>query len=393
MGAPNSKGKAEPQYEDAGWRAIEEDALAGAAEHRPETHFHDPGGDSRDDLGVVQLYLRDAGRTRRLTGREERRCCRFLRYARWRNSGSKGPEQGFGGRCARGDCLLIEGNLGLVVSIARRYQGMGLPLADLIQEGNLGLITAAARFDPARTPRFPRYAAGWIRETICRALSQKSRTIRIPLDQLALRRRAASVETDLEQRYRNEECRTGRHRPHTTEDDAREIGVDPEALRATIRLVPDVESLDAPRTEGGPPLRNLLADAGSPDPCDAATRTEERTRIREAVSQLPARLRHVVERRYGFGSSGEASLTEIGRELQVSAERVRQLQGKAMVMLSRELRHARSPGPAAPPSLVDPRSGLLHRGRSLRPAPGEPHCLRTRPPHGPRDPGSEGAPP
>ncbi len=340
MGAPNSKGKAEPQYEDAGWRAIEEDALAGAAEHRPETHFHDPGGDSRDDLGVVQLYLRDAGRRRALTGREERQCCRFLRHARWRKSGSKGGEPAIGDPCARSCCLLIEGNLALVVSIARRYRGMGLPLADLIQEGNLGLITAAGGFDPARTERFPRYAAGWIRETICRALSQKSRTIRIPLDQLALRRRAASVEADIEQRYRNDECRTGWHRPHTTEDDAHEIGVDPQTLRATIRRVPDVKSLDAPRTAGGPPLRDLLADAGSPDPCDAAARSEERTRIREAVSHLPPRLRHVVERRYGFGSSGEVSLTEIGRELQISAERVRQLQRKAMVMLSRELRYA-----------------------------------------------------
>ena len=351
MGTANSKGNAEPRFEDAGWRAKDEDALAGAAEHRAETHRHDPGCDGREDLEVVQLYLREAGRKRPLTEREERRCCRFLRYAAWRNSGSKRPERAFGDRCARGACLLIEGNLRLVVSIARRYQGMGLPLADLIQEGNLGLITATARFDPARTPRFPRYAAGWIRETICRALSQKSRTIRIPLDQLALRRRAAGVEADLEQRYRNEECRTGRHRAHTTEDDAHEIGVDPETLRTTIRLVPDVESLDAPRTADGPPLRNLLADAGSPDPCETAARAEERNRIREAVSNLPARLRHVVERRYGFDDSGEASLTEIGRELQVSAERVRQLQSKAMVMLARHLRHARSAGPGRAPVL------------------------------------------
>ena len=340
MGAPNTNGKAEPRYRDSGRRAIPDDALAGAPGRQAASHLRDPAGESREDLGVVRLYLRDAARRRRLTGREERRCCRFLRHARRQNAGSKERERAFGDRCARGSCLLIEGNLGLAVSIARRYRGMGLPLADLIQEGNLGLITAAARFDPARTRRFPRYAAGWIRETICRALSQKSRTIRIPLDQLALRRRAASVEADLEQRYRNDECRTGWHRPHTTEDDAHEIGVDPEALRATIRLVPDVESLDAPRTVSGPPLQNLLADAGSPDPCDAAARAEERNRIREAVAHLPPRLRHVVGRRYGFGGSGEASLTEIGRELQVSAERVRQLQAKAMVMLSRELRHA-----------------------------------------------------
>ncbi|MYA43092.1 MAG: sigma-70 family RNA polymerase sigma factor [Gemmatimonadetes bacterium] len=343
MGAPNPKGRAKPRYRPSGRQAMQDAAVIEAVEHQPASYARDPAGDSQEDLGAVQLYLRDAGRRRRLNGREERRCCRFLRYERWRKSRSRVRERAIGAPCARPSCLLIEGNLGLVVSIARRYQGMGLPLADLIQEGNLGLITAAARFDPARTERFPRYAAGWIRETICRALSQKSRTIRIPLDQLALRRRAASVEADLEQRYRNEECRTGRHRPHTTEDDAREIGVDPEALQATIRLVPDVESLDAPRTVDGPPLGNLLADAGSPDPSDTAARAEERDRLRDAVSHLPARLRHVVERRYGLGGAGEASLTEIGRELQVSAERVRQLQGKAMVMLSRELRHVRFP--------------------------------------------------
>jgi len=164
---------------------MQDGAVAGAVEHDPASHVGNPEGESRDDLEVVRLYLRDAGRRHRLTGREERRCCRFLRYERWRRSGSKGRARGFGAPCARPSCLLIEGNLELVVSIARRYQGIGLPLADLIQEGNLGLITAAARFDPARTERFPRYAAGWIRGTICRALAQKSRTIRIPLDQLA----------------------------------------------------------------------------------------------------------------------------------------------------------------------------------------------------------------
>lgn len=343
MGAPNPKGRARPRYRASGRRAMQDAAINGAVEHQPVSHTRDPAKDSQEDLGAVRLYLRDVGRRHRLTGHEERRCCRFLRYERWRKSGSKGRERAIGAPCARPSCLLIEGNLGLVVSIARHYQGMGLAFADLIQEGNLGLITAAARFDPARTERFPRYAAGWIRETICRALSQKSRTIRIPLDQLALRRRAASVEAELEQRYRNEECRTGRHRRHTMEDDAHEIGVDPEALRATIRLVPDVESLDAPRTVNGPPLRNLLADEGSPDPSEAAARTEERKRIKEAVSHLPARLRHVVERRYGLGGADKASLTEVGRELQVSAERVRQLQGKAMVLLARELRHIRLP--------------------------------------------------
>lgn len=334
MGAPKFTEKRKALSESAGWDAMERGAYSGEAGKGVAGGGHHAAGESGEDLTAVRLYLRDANRGPRLTEREERRCCHFRR----KTPGSPTVGAGFGEACEGGCCLLIEGNLRLVVSIARRYQGLGLPLADLIQEGNLGLMTAARRFDPARAPRFPRYAAGWIRETICRALSQKTRTIRIPLGQLALRRRAASVEADLEQRYRNEECRTGRHRPHTAEDDAHEIGVDPEALRATIRLVPDVESLDAPGAGNGRPLRDLLPDLGSPDPCATAARSEEQRRVKEAVAHLPPRLRHVVERRYGLGGAGETGLAEIGRELHVSAERVRQLQGRAMVMLSRALR-------------------------------------------------------
>lgn len=348
MGAPGSEGKPKALSEDGGWDVTADDAFAGEVDISPKAGIREPTRESGGDLSAVRLYLRDAGRKHRLTAREERRCCRFIRKGFERADGRTGEE--FGNTCEGGCCLLIEGNLRLVVSIARRYQGMGLPLADLIQEGNLGLMAAARRFDPARTRRFSRYAAGWIREAICRALSQKTRTIRIPLDQLALRRRAASVEANVEQRYRNEECRTGWHRPHTTDDDAHEIGVDPEVLRATIRLVPDVESLDAPATPGGRPMRNRIADPASPDPCDAAARSEERQQVREAVSHLPPRLRHIMSRRFGLAGAGEASLVDIGRELHISAERVRQLQRSAMAMVSRELRsRQRRPRPGGAP--------------------------------------------
>ena len=341
MGAPGSEGKPKALCEDGRWDVTADDAFAGEVGRSPRAGIREPTRESQGDLAAVRLYLRDTGRKHRLTAREERRCCRFIRKASSEHAQAEEPEKKLGNTCEGGCCLLIEGNLRLVVSIARRYQGMGLPLADLIQEGNLGLMAAARRFDPARTRRFARYAAGWIREAICRALSQKTRTIRIPLDQLALRRRAASVEASVEQRYRNEECRTGWHRPHTTDDDAHEIGVDPEVLRATIQLVPDVESLDAPATPGGLPMGNRLEDPTSPDPCDAAIRSEERQQVREAVSHLPPRLRHIVSRRYGLGGSGEASLVDIGHELHISAERVRQLQRSAVAMVSRELRSRR----------------------------------------------------
>lgn len=358
MGAPDTERKPQALAEHRAWDALADGLPAREADGPVEAGIHEPAWEAGEDLAAVRLHLRDASRKHRRTAREERHCCRFVRQTAGAAGRSGAPERASRDACEGGCCLLIEGNLRLVVSIARRYQGLGLPLADLIQEGNLGLITAAGRFDPARTRRFSRYAAGWIRETICRALSQKSRTIRIPLEQLALRRRAAIVEANLEQQYRNEECRTGRRRPHTTEDDAHEIGVDPEALRATIRLVPDVESLDAPRVPGGLPLRDLIADAGSPDPGDAAARSEERRRVRAAVSHLPPRLRHVMERRYGFAGADEASLVDIGHELHISAERVRQLQGRAMAMLARELR---------PRRLRPVRTGATRADRGINP--------------------------
>ncbi len=338
MRTPTLPEKPTAPHDGAGRNATADETFAG---HPAALEGASVGGAApAEELDTVQVYLRDAARRPRLSEHDERRCCRFQRKACRRSSAAGAHRRAFKRPCVHGHCILIEGNLRLVVSIARKYQGLGLSLADLIQEGNLGLMVATRRFDPARTHRFPRYAAGRIRASICRALSQKSRTIRIPLDQLALRRRAASVEADLEQRYRNDECRTGKHHSHTTEDDAEEIGVDPEALRTTIRLVPDVESLDVPHRADGLPLGNRIADSGSLDPCDAAIRTEERRRVQDAVSHLPARLRHIMSRRYGLAGSEEASLADIGHELHISAERVRQLQGRAMAMLYRELRSA-----------------------------------------------------
>lgn len=235
----------------------------------------------------------------------------------------------------------IEAHLELVAVIARHYEGLGLESDDLVQEGNLGLIAAARTFDRGHGAPFSAHAARWIREAICRALSQKSRTIRIPLRLLARRREAARVEAELEQEYRNDECATGRHHVHTIEDDARAIGVDPEALRSMIRLVPDVESLDALTADGRRPLWETLRDPESANPRDAATRSEELRRLREGIDHLPLRLQHVLKRRYGLAGDREIGLAAVGEELQVSAERVRQLQRQALGALRRDLDRSR----------------------------------------------------
>ena len=188
------------------------------------------------DLDSLSIYFREIGpKDRAISGPP---CCAGAAAGRAANRAFRclGPDAPGAGRC-----VLVVGHLRLVAALARRYRHLNLPLEDLIQEGNLGLVAAARGFDPKRHGRFSNHAARYIRQAICRALSE-ARTIRIPQRPLALRRRAASVEAELEQRYGNDECRGGRRRRHRIEDDAAEIGVDPDELRETVRLVPEVES-------------------------------------------------------------------------------------------------------------------------------------------------------
>lgn len=238
---------------------------------------------------------------------------------------------------------MVEGNLALVVRIATRYQRFGLPLEDLIQEGNLGLLAAIRQFDPERGVPFPAYATGWIRQAICRAISIKSRTIRIPLDVLALRRRATGVLDDLEQEAHNQSCRSGRYEAPSVEDCARALGVSTGRLQTTIKRVPEVESLDAPSGPEGEPLLSSVADLEQPNPLECAWTAERRALLLAAISELPHRLRHVIQRHYGLLGGGPARFTAIGRELHLSRERVRQLHNQGLALL----RH--DPGWADPP--------------------------------------------
>ena len=242
---------------------------------------------------------------------------------------------------------MVEGNLALVVRIARPYERFGLPLEDLIQEGNLGLLAATRQFDPERGVPFPAYATGWIRQAICRAISIKSRTIRIPLDVLGLRRRATSMLADLEQEAHNQCCRSGHYEAPTVEDCARALGVSTDRLQTTIRRVPEVESLDAPAGPEGEPLLSSVADPEQPNPLECAWTAEQRLLLRTAISELPHRLRHVIQRHYGLLGGGSASFTAIGRELNLSRERVRQLHNQGLASLLHDPRMGRT-GPPIP---------------------------------------------
>lgn len=238
-------------------------------------------------------------------------------------------------------CGLVIAHLRLVVTLARRYEHYNLPFADLIQEGNVGLLRAVRSYEPRRHGRFARHAANCIRKAICGALTN-ARPIHIPRAAVALRRRAAGVSGELDQRYGNGVCDGEAAHEHRLEDDAAELGLAPEELRRNRRLVPEVESLDAGQGPGREPPSDHLADAGSPDPGEAALREERRRLLREAVATLPPTWRAVMEKRHDLDGGGGATFAEIGRSLGLTAARVHQIHAKALKALRSDerLRHA-----------------------------------------------------
>ena len=290
-------------------------------------------GDASRDLDLLRLYLSEARRHRRLTEGEERECCRRMREARSVITHTDPPDPEAQATLLSCRQQLVRGHLYLAVAIARRHDHMNLPLEDLIQEANVGLLQAADDFDPARGTRFAAYAAPWVLQRVCRALSQKGRMIRIPLEVLDLRRNAAKVASEVEQRCRNETCCDGRKCTHRIEDDARELGVPEEILRNTVRLVPEVVSYDTPTDADADPLLPLLADDMAADPSEVAAASEQARRLRGAISDLPPRLRGILARKFGLDGKGSASLAEVGREMHLSAERVRKLQNRAFQLV------------------------------------------------------------
>lgn len=299
-----------------------------------------PTGGGPPGLDSMSLYLSEIAARPRLTAAEERECCRALREALATGAGRNPPPPEARETIETCRRRLLEGHLHQVVAIARGYRGLSRYLSitvdDLVQEGNFGLMTAARRFNPKRGTRFAAYAALWIQYAICRAISEQARLIRIPLEVLALRRRAARVASDLEQECRNETCRDGKPHEHRLVDDARALGVRPQVLEATLLSVPQVVSLDEPETlEDGEPRSASVADARAPNPREAAAEAERHERARERLTELPERSAYILRRRYGVGGSPEAGLAELGRELGRSAERIRQLQEQALEILRR----------------------------------------------------------
>ncbi len=264
-----------------------------------------------NSIDATALYLKEIGFSPLLTAQEERDLSRLV---------------ALGDAQARG--RMIESNLRLVVKIARRYLNRGLPLLDLIEEGNLGLIRAVEKFDGERGFRFSTYATWWIRQNIERALMSQTRTIRLPIHvvkQMNLYLRAAR---ELAQKLD--------HEP-TADEIASLIDKPVEDVRSLLGLNERVDSLDSAPTEQSPGLAQTLPDEGALDPAEAVVSDDLTDKLEGLLESLSEKHQAVLVRRFGLRGYEHATLEQVGAEVGLTRERVRQIQVEALARLRRSL--------------------------------------------------------
>ena len=274
----------------------------------------------RETPSPLSRYFRQIGHGRLLTHEEETDLGRRTRE---------------GDETARRQ--LIERNLRLVIPIAKKYRGKGLPFGDLIQEGNIGLMRAADKFDPERGFRFSTYATWWIRQAVQRAVANKGRTIRVPVHMGEKVRKMARAYNELSVQLEREP---------TDEEVAERLGWDVDRVRDVKSAIPDATSLNQPLNsdEGSSELGDLLEDERESRVASEVVQKLEKRRLMESVERLPERQRRVLVRRYGLDGEEPATLADLSEELGVSRERIRQLQRET----ERALRNEEEPGRELP---------------------------------------------
>jgi RNA polymerase primary sigma factor len=274
---------------------------------RKDVPASDPEGGHED---AVRTYLKSIGRVRLLTKEDE---VRLAKRVEANDMSAKNA--------------LIEANLRLVVSIAKRYTGRGLTLLDLIQEGNLGLIRAVEKFDWRRGFKFSTYATWWIRQAITRALADQSRTIRIPVHMVERMNKVTRVRRALIQS-------TGRE-PSPADIAAQLEDMDTRQVEEILKLGQEPVSLETPvgSDDGDASLGDFIEDTLWQRPHETVAEQLRDSDLAEALENLPWRERRVLELRYGLGAEGPMTLEDIGTEVGVTRERVRQIESKTLAKL------------------------------------------------------------
>jgi RNA polymerase primary sigma factor len=259
----------------------------------------------------VRLYLREIGKIPLLTAEEEADLAQRI---------VKGDK--------KAKDKMVESNMRLVVSIAKRYGGRGLDFLDLIQEGNTGLLRAVEKFDPEKGFKFSTYATWWIRQAITRAIADQARTIRIPVHM---------VETINKVLRTTRKLTTELNREPTNEEIAKELDMEPEKIDYVMRIKQDIASLDASVGREGDDedsvLGDFVEDEERDSPEDSAANQILKEQLAEILSTLSEREQKIIRLRFGIGGGRPHTLEEVGNEFAVTRERIRQIEAKALSKL------------------------------------------------------------
>ena len=288
-------------------RDIEQDAKAYDSAESMEKYF------SQEGLAIddpVRMYLKEIGKIPLLTPERETYLAEQI---------------ALGNKAAKDE--LIEANLRLVVSIAKRHVGKGMYFLDLIQEGNLGLIKAVEKFDYSKGYKFSTYATWWIRQAITRAIADQARTIRIPVHMVETIHKVSRTARTLLQELGREP---------TTDEIAERLGITADKVRDIMKIAQDPVSLETPiGEEEDSHLGDFVEDVDSPAPSESASYALLREQLRDVLHTLTTREEQVIRLRFGLDDGRARTLEEVGKQFKITRERIRQIEAKAL----RKLRH------------------------------------------------------
>jgi RNA polymerase primary sigma factor len=306
----------------------------------PDEPRRSDGADSARRAGtsdLVRIYLREIGKVPLLTAQDEVELAKAIEaglFAQEMLAGGYEQAVGAGANVAelamlaadggRARQRLIEANLRLVVSIAKRYIGRGMVFLDLIQEGNLGLIRAVEKFDYAKGYKFSTYATWWIRQAITRAIADQARTIRIPVHMVETINKMARIQRQLHQDLGRE--------PNPAEV-AAEMGLPVDRVAEIQRIAQEPVSLQAPIGEEDSDLGDFIEDADAVVPMEAAAFIMLQDQLEQVLDTLSPREQRIIQLRFGLLDGHPRTLEEVGRDFGVTRERIRQIESKTLVKL------------------------------------------------------------